>query len=47
MAGKYFDVQFLLYDAHTEKLLDHIALESAWYVSEPIIAGSIIGNWVY
>jgi len=47
MVGKYFDVQFLLYDHETEILLDSVVIESAWYVPEPIIAGSIIGQWVY
>ena len=47
MVGKYFDVQFLLYDHETEILLDSVIIESAWYVPEPIISGSIIGQWVY
>jgi hypothetical protein len=47
MAGKYFDAQFLLYEHETELLLDTIMLESVWYVNEPIVAGSIIGTWVY
>ena len=47
MAGKYFDVQFILYEHDTELLLDKAMLESAWYVSKPIVAGAIIGSWVY
>jgi flagellin-like protein len=47
MAGKYFDAQFLLYEHETELLLDTVMLESVWYVNEPIVAGSIIGTWVY
>ena len=47
MAGKYFDVQFMLYDHETELLLDSAMLESAWYVKEPIVAGAIIDSWVY
>ena len=47
MSGKYFDVQFMLYDHETELLLDSAMLESAWYVKEPIIAGAIIDSWVY
>ena len=47
MAGKYFDVQFMLYEHETELLLDTLTMESAWYVKEPIIAGAIIDSWVY
>lgn len=47
MAGKYFDVKFKLYQHDTEELLDSAMFESVWYVSEPIIAGSIIDSWIY
>ena len=47
MVGVDFDVQFLLYDLETEKLLDSVTIESAWYVPELVVAGSIIGQWVY
>jgi hypothetical protein len=47
MAGKYFDVLFLLLDAESGETLDQAALEDAWYVEEPIVAGSIIAKWVY
>ncbi len=47
MAGKYFDVKFMLYQHESEELLDSALIESAWYVTEPIIAGSIIESWVY
>ena len=47
MSGKYFDVQFMLYEHETELLLDTLTLESAWYVKEPIVAGAIIDSWVY
>ena len=47
MSGKYFDVQFMLYEHETELLLDSAILESAWYVKEPIVAGAIIDSWVY
>jgi len=47
MAGKYYDAQFLLMDAETGTLLDEAVLEKAWYVEEPITAGSIIDRWVY
>ena len=47
MAGKYFDVQFMLYEHETELLLDTLTMESAWYVKEPIVAGAIIDSWVY
>jgi flagellin-like protein len=47
MAGKYFDVQFILYEHETELLLDKAIIESAWYVNKPVVAGTIIGHWVY
>ena len=47
MVGKYYDVQFILYGVEDENLLDSVIIESAWYTPEPIIVGSIIGNWVY
>lgn len=47
MTGKMYDVQFILYDAETEKLLDKKTLEMAWSVTEPIVAGSIIDQWVF
>ena len=47
MTGKYHDALFLLIDAETGTLLDEAVLEKAWYVEEPITAGSIIDRWVY
>jgi flagellin-like protein len=47
MAGKMYDVQFILYDAETENLLDKKTIEMAWSVTEPIVAGSIIGHWIF
>jgi hypothetical protein len=47
MAGKYYDALFLLLDAESEEILDQATLEDAWYVEEPIVAGSIIDKWVY
>ena len=47
MAGKHYDALFLLLDAESEETLDQATLEDAWYVEEPIVAGSIIAKWVY
>ncbi|MFH2111189.1 MAG: hypothetical protein ABIJ47_08030 [Candidatus Bathyarchaeota archaeon] len=47
MAGKHYDALFQLMDAETGTLLDEAVLEKAWYVEEPITAGSIIDRWVY
>jgi hypothetical protein len=47
MAGNYYDVKFLLYEHETEQLLDDEALEAAWYVEEPIVAGALVDAWVY
>jgi len=42
MAGKYYDVKFLLYEYETEQLLDEKTLEAAWYVEERIVAGTFV-----
>jgi hypothetical protein len=42
MAGNYYDIQFMLNEHETENPLDSAFIESAWYVSEPIVAGAII-----
>ena len=47
MKGKYFDVQFQLYDHESETLLDSVTYISAFYVSEPIIAGAFIDSMIY
>ena len=47
MVGNYYDVQFILYDVEEASILDTVTMESAWYTTEPMILGSIIGNWVY
>ncbi len=47
MVGNYYDVQFILYDVEEASILDTVTVESAWYTPEPIVTGSIIGNWVY
>ncbi|MBN2333974.1 hypothetical protein JXL21_00340 [Candidatus Bathyarchaeota archaeon] len=47
MAGDYFDVKFMLYEYESEQILDEVTLEMAWYVEEPIVAGSLIDYWVY
>jgi len=47
MAGRHYDALFLLLDAESGETLDQAALDDAWYVEEPIVAGSIIAKWVY
>jgi len=47
MAGNFYDALFQLIDAETGNLLDEAVLEKAWYVEEPITAGTIIDKWVY
>jgi len=47
MAGKYYDALFLLLDGESGEALDDAVLERAWYVEEPIVAGSIVSKWVY
>jgi len=47
MAGRHYDALFLLLDAESGETLDQAALEDAWYVEEPMVAGSIIAKWVY
>lgn len=47
MVGKYFDVKFMLYEYESGQLLDERTVEMAFYVEEPIVAGSIIESWVY
>jgi len=46
MAGKYFDVKFLLYDYETETLLDEKEIDRAWHVKETIVTGTIISYWI-
>ena len=46
MAGKYFDVKFILYDAETETALDEKEIDRAWYVKEIVVLGSIYGFWI-
>lgn len=45
MAGKYFDVKFILYDDEYH-VLDDALIENAWYVKEKVIQGKISGFWV-
>jgi len=45
MAGKYFNVKFILYDAEYN-VLDDAFIEKAWYVKEKVIQGKISGFWV-
>jgi hypothetical protein len=47
MVGNYYDVKFLLYEHETEQLLDEATMEAAWYVEEPIVAGTFVDAWVY
>jgi hypothetical protein len=47
MAGKYYDALFLLLDGESGETLDEATLERAWYVEEPVVAGSIVAKWVY
>ncbi len=46
MAGKYFDVKFILYEAETEAALDMKEIDRAWYVKEILVLGSIDGFWI-
>lgn len=46
MAGKYFDVKFILYDAETERALDEKVIDKAWFVKEIVILGLIDGFWI-
>jgi hypothetical protein len=46
MAGKYFDVKFILYEAETETALDEKEIDRAWYVKEIVVLGSIDGFWI-
>ena len=46
MAGAYFDIKLLLYDAGTETLLDEAVMERAWYVEESVPEGSIYDYWI-
>lgn len=46
MMGRFFDVKFVLYDAEADAVLDEKINERAWYVSEVIVSGSIVGFWV-
>jgi hypothetical protein len=47
MSGKYYDVKLLLFEQDSQQLLDSVEIENAWYVSETIVSGSIIGHWIY
>jgi hypothetical protein len=46
MAGKYFDVKFILYEAETETALDEKEIDRAWYVKEIVVLGSIDVFWI-
>jgi hypothetical protein len=46
MAGKYFDVKFILYEAETETALDEKEIDRAWYVKEIVVLGTIYGFWI-
>ena len=46
MAGTYFDVKFILYEAETETALDEKEIDRAWYVKERVVLGSIYGFWI-
>ena len=46
MAGTYFDLLLVLYDAGTERVLDEKVMERAWYVNENVPEGTIYDLWV-
>jgi hypothetical protein len=46
MAGKYFDVKFILYETETETALDEKEIDRAWYVKEIVVLGSIDLFWI-
>ena len=46
MAGVYFDLLLVLYDAGTERVLDEKVMERAWYVNENVPEGTIYDLWV-
>lgn len=46
MAGMYFDLLLVLYDAGTERVLDEKVMERAWYVNENVPEGTIYDLWV-
>ena len=46
MAGKYFDVKFVLYDTETESVLDEKEIDRAWFVKEIVVLGTIYGCWI-
>jgi hypothetical protein len=46
MAGMYFDLLLVLYDAGSERVLDERVMERAWFVNENVPEGTIHELWV-
>ena len=46
MAGMYYELLLVLYDAGTERVLDEEVMERAWFVNENVPEGTIHELWV-
>ena len=46
MAGKYYDVKFILYENGKDPILDEEHIPEAWHVQAALVSATIAECWI-